>query len=137
MFPLLQVSLSGLDSSASYALLLEFKVTEPHRLRFLNGEWQAAANSVYDVPEHRTVYIHPSSPLTGNQWMKEKVTFSKLKLSNKEDGRGKVRSIRCLYSSLNNYCHDVTTIVIMCLSIYMYCNYFILCACLQTVAIVY
>ena len=104
MFPLLQVSLSGMDSSASYALLLEFRLTNTHRWRFLNGEWQASGNSCSDSPTQRTVYIHPSSSLTGHQWMKEKVTFSKLKLSNKEDGRSKVSFLAIGF--LASYCFD-------------------------------
>lgn len=76
-----------------------------HRWRFLNGEWQTtSASSSTEPPEQRCVYVHPLSPQTGAQWMKEKVTFSKLKLSNKEDGKGKVKELlsslvklRCCY----------------------------------------
>ncbi len=94
MFPLLQVSLSGLLPAVSYAVLLEFHLAVEHRWRFLNGEWQNTAGSYSgDPPEHRTVYIHPSSPLTGREWMKERITFSKLKLSNKDDGKGKVMKL--------------------------------------------
>lgn len=91
MFPLLQVSLSGLQPHIPYAILLEFQLTVQHRWRFLNGEWQATSSSyTSEPPEQRSVYIHPSSTLTGGEWMKDKVTFSKLKLSNKDDGKGKV-----------------------------------------------
>lgn len=93
MFPLLQVSLSGLQPTASYAILLEFQLTAEHRWRFLNGEWQSTAGAyTSEPPEQRTIYIHPSSPLTGTEYMKDKLTFSKLKLSNRDDGKGKVRT---------------------------------------------
>ena len=99
MFPLLQVTLSGLQPAIPYAVLLEFQLTVQHRWRFLNGEWQATSSSyTSEPPEQRSVYIHPSSTLTGGEWMKDKVTFSKLKLSNKDDGKGKV-------SSYNYICH--------------------------------
>ena len=92
MFPLLQISLSGLEPSSSYAIFLQFQLAHPHRWRFLNGEWQGAGSGCMgEPPEEGCVYIHHSSPLTGAQWMKEKITFSKLKLSNKESGKGKVR----------------------------------------------
>ena len=91
MFPLLQLSLSGLEPSSSYALLIQFELARTNRWRFLNGEWQGAGSGCMgEPPEEGCIYIHHSSPLTGDQWMKEKVTFSKLKLSNKENGKGKV-----------------------------------------------
>ncbi len=103
MFPLFQVSLQGLKPLSSYSLLLEFKLADSHRWRFLNGEWQSigGATSLYEqqLPEQRTVFIHPASPQTGRQWMKEKINFSKLKLSNKEDGKGKV----CVYNYVCKY----------------------------------
>lgn len=98
MFPLLQVTVSGLQPAASYAILLEFRLTVEHRWRFLNGDWQSTAGVSYssEPPEQRTVYIHPSSPLTGSECMKDKLTFSKLKLSNKDDGKGKIK-LQSLY----------------------------------------
>lgn len=108
MFPLLQISLSGLDPSSSYALFLQFQLAYPHRWRFLNGEWQEAGSGcTVDPPEEGCVYIHHSSPLSGAQWMKEKIIFSKLKLSNKESGKGKV----CRFTLLAYECRYHTNVV--------------------------
>ena len=73
-----------------YSVLLEFQPTHTHRWRFLNGEWQASS-TIADPPEQQPgLYVHPSSPASGLQWMKDPVSFAKLKLSNKENGNGKV-----------------------------------------------
>ena len=89
MFPLLCVQITNLDPHATYALLLEFKTTHSHRWRFVNGEWHPG-NAIVDPPDQRCVYIHPKSPATGALWMQEIAAFSKLKLSNKENGNSKV-----------------------------------------------
>ncbi len=99
MFPLVQVTLSGLNPSLHYVILLEFQLTDNHRWRFLNGEWTATGSfSTSEPPLPSSVYVHTSSPLTGREWMRQKVVFSKVKLSNKEDGIGKVR-LKCIFYS--------------------------------------
>lgn len=75
-----------------YSVLLEFQSTHNHRWRFLNGEWQAGSN-ITDPSDHEQqhcIYVHHSSPASGLQWMTDPVSFAKLKLSNKENGNGKV-----------------------------------------------
>lgn len=100
MFPLVQVSISGLDPALRYAILLEFQLTNNHRWRFLNGEWTAAGSfNMAEPPQPSSVYVHTSSPLTGREWMRQKVTFSRVKLSNKEDNIGKV-NVKSLHISI-------------------------------------
>ena len=41
MFPVIKVRISGLDPSAFYAVLLEFKQIEGNRWKYINGEWIA------------------------------------------------------------------------------------------------
>lgn len=44
-------------------------------------------------PVEGCIYLHPLSPNTGEVWMQQSpVGLSKLKLSNKEKDRGKVRT---------------------------------------------
>ena len=91
MFPLVQVNVSGLNPILHYAVLLEFQLTNHHRWRFLNGEWTAAGSfNSTEPPRPSSIYVHTSSPLTGQEWMRQKIIFSRVKLSNKEDGLGKV-----------------------------------------------
>lgn len=91
IFPLLCVQITNLDPHATYTVLLGFKMTHNHRWRFINGEWHPGT-AVADPPDQQHMYIHPKSPASGIQWMQEPVTFSKLKISNKENGNNKVET---------------------------------------------
>ena len=86
--------LSGLDPAARYAVLLEFQPLQAHRWRFVNGQWTAGSSSSSGASEAtvdgRYAHVHPSSPATGEKWMRDCVTFAKLKISNKENGNRKV-----------------------------------------------
>lgn len=47
-----------------------------------------------DSPVPPRVYIHPDSPASGETWMRQVVSFDKLKLTNNElDDQGHVRAI--------------------------------------------
>lgn len=98
MFPLIQLSLSKLEPQAIYHLLLVLRVTDTRRWRFLNGEWTGSDPIVRGVASETTptcscIYVHPHSASTGEEWMKlNPVSFSKLKLSNKDTDGGKVRN---------------------------------------------
>lgn len=46
------------------------------------GKAEAAPNS--------PIYIHPESPNFGAHWMKEPISFAKVKLTNKTNGNGQV-----------------------------------------------
>lgn len=88
MFPVVKVSISGLDPSAMYSILLEFVQIDNHRWKYVNGEWVAGGKP--EVAPSSAVYIHCDSPNFGNHWMKEPVSFAKVKLTNKTNGNGQV-----------------------------------------------
>lgn len=44
------------------------------------------------------IYIHPESPNFGAHWMKEAVSFAKVKLTNKSNGNGQI-----MLNSLHKY----------------------------------
>ena len=100
MFPLLQLSLLNLDPTSTYVLLLALRPVDNRRWKFLNGEWQANESGLgsgagrgrgSDGGED-VVYVHPFSPNSGEQWMRESpVGFSRLKLSNRGSVSGRVR----------------------------------------------
>nr|CAD66614.1 brachyury protein [Suberites domuncula] len=104
MFPLLELSFQNLDRKATYILLLALRTKDNRRWRFLNGEWQGSVPGVGSVTGEGgegkgSVYVHPSSPSTGEEWMRlGPVGFTKLKLSNKGNNGGKVK-----LSSLHHY----------------------------------
>ncbi|XP_045699880.1 T-box transcription factor T isoform X3 [Phyllostomus hastatus] len=96
MFPVLKVSVSGLDPSAMYSLLLDFVAADGHRWKYVNGEWVPGGKPEPQAPS--CVYIHPDSPNFGAHWMKAPVSFSKVKLTNKLNGGGQI-----MLNSLHKY----------------------------------
>lgn len=42
------------------------------------------------MPPTNAIYIHPESPNFGAHWMKEPISFAKVKLTNKTNGNGQV-----------------------------------------------
>ncbi|XP_014197497.4 vesicle transport protein SFT2B isoform X1 [Pan paniscus] len=96
MFPVLKISITGLDPNAMYSLLLDFVPTDSHRWKYVNGEWVPAGKP--EVSSHSCVYIHPDSPNFGAHWMKAPISFSKVKLTNKLNGGGQI-----MLNSLHKY----------------------------------
>ncbi|XP_005806241.1 brachyury protein homolog A [Xiphophorus maculatus] len=96
MFPVLRVSVSGLDPNAMYSVLLDFVAADNNRWKYVNGEWVPGGKPEPQSPS--CVYIHPDSPNFGAHWMKAPVSFSKVKLSNKLNGGGQI-----MLNSLHKY----------------------------------
>ncbi|KAK6642202.1 hypothetical protein RUM44_013925 [Polyplax serrata] len=96
MFPVVKVSVAGLDPAAMYTLLLEFVQVDPHRWKYVNGEWVPGGKAEAAPPN--PIYIHPESPNFGGHWMKEPVSFAKVKLTNKTNGSGQI-----MLNSLHKY----------------------------------
>ncbi|XP_065592636.1 T-box transcription factor T isoform X2 [Cyrtonyx montezumae] len=96
MFPVLKVSVSGLDPNAMYSFLLDFVAADGHRWKYVNGEWVPGGKPEPQAPS--CVYIHPDSPNFGAHWMKAPVSFSKVKLTNKLNGGGQI-----MLNSLHKY----------------------------------
>uniref|UniRef100_A0A8C4RSQ0 T-box transcription factor TBX19-like n=1 Tax=Erpetoichthys calabaricus TaxID=27687 RepID=A0A8C4RSQ0_ERPCA len=101
MFPVLKISVSGLDPNAMYSFLLDFAPADSHRWKYVNGEWVPAGKP--DPQTHSCVYIHPDSPNFGAHWMKAPVSFSKVKLTNKLNGGGQI-----MLNSLHKYEPQIT-----------------------------
>ncbi|KAG8444495.1 hypothetical protein GDO86_009599 [Hymenochirus boettgeri] len=96
MFPVLKVNVSGLDPNAMYTILLDFVAADNHRWKYVNGEWVPGGKPEPQAPS--CVYIHPDSPNFGAHWMKDPVSFSKVKLTNKMNGGGQI-----MLNSLHKY----------------------------------
>lgn len=80
MFPALRVSVSGLNSSAKYNMIIDVVPADDDRYKYQSGKW--IVNGRADVHFSGRGYLHPDGPLTGNQWMKHIVSFHKLKITN-------------------------------------------------------
>lgn len=96
MFPVLKINVTGLEPKAMYSFLLDFVSVEGHRWKYVNGEWVSGGKP--EPPTPSCVYIHPDSPNFGAHWMKQSVVFSKVKLTNKQNGNGQVSAFPiCCY----------------------------------------
>ncbi|KAG6921482.1 T-box 10, partial [Chelydra serpentina] len=82
MFPTFQVKLSGLHPLADYVLLMDFVPLDDKRYRyaFHSSSWLVAGRADPAAPGR--VHFHPDSPAKGAQWMRQIVSFDKLKLTN-------------------------------------------------------
>lgn len=96
MFPIFQVRVFGLDPLSDYMLMIDFVACDDKRYRysFHNSSWVVAGKADPQMPGR--IHVHPDSPAKGIQWMKQVVSFDKLKLTNNlldESGH-----VRCLTS---------------------------------------
>jgi brachyury protein len=106
MFPVLRVSVSGLDPNAMYSFLLDFVPVDAHRWKYVNGDWVPGGKA--EPATSNNVYMHPDSPNFGAHWMKEPVCFGKVKLTNKMHGNGKVSQSVPVGHNYNNMRFSVT-----------------------------
>jgi brachyury protein len=86
MFPIVAVSIRGLEPEKMYTVELSFDQIDAHRWRYVSGQWQAGTKP--DPPVPRAPYQHPDSPNYGETWMRDTVSFSKVKLTNKTNQTG-------------------------------------------------
>ncbi|XP_056639946.1 T-box transcription factor TBX1-like [Diorhabda carinulata] len=84
MFPTFQVKLCGLDLHSEYMLMMDFVPVDDKRYRyaFHSSSWVIAGKA--DPVSPPRIHVHPDSPATGAQWMKQTVSFDKLKLTNNQ-----------------------------------------------------
>lgn len=65
-----------------------------------------------ELPPQYPVYMHPESPNFGEHWMKESVSFAKVKLNNKQTGNGQVSGfILKIHQKMNRYVDLLTTFI--------------------------
>ncbi|KAM7369167.1 hypothetical protein PAMP_013460 [Pampus punctatissimus] len=80
MFPHCRVSLSGLQPFANYVIMMDMVPVDSFKYKWKMEQWEVAAKAE-PQPPHRT-YMHPDSPATGGHWMKQSLSFLKMKLTN-------------------------------------------------------
>lgn len=103
MFPTFQVRLYGMEQNTKYMLMMDFVAVDDKRYRyaFHSSKWLVAGKADPSVPGR--VHVHPDSPCTGAQWMKQIVSFDKLKLTNNlMDDNGHVSQVSWVYDILNS-----------------------------------
>nr|NP_001071946.1 transcription factor protein [Ciona intestinalis]BAE06334.1 transcription factor protein [Ciona intestinalis] len=97
MFPVLKTSITGLDPTAMYSVMLDFVPVDNNRWKYVNGEWIPGGKPEPHVSS--CAYIHPDSPNFGSHWMKQPVGFSRVKLTNKATGNPQ----QIMLNSLHKY----------------------------------
>ncbi|KAG7216570.1 hypothetical protein INR49_023279 [Caranx melampygus] len=80
MFPHCSVSLSGLQPFANYVVMMDMVPVDSFKYRWKKEQWEVAGKAE-PQPPCRT-YMHPDSPATGSHWMKQSLSFLRVKLTN-------------------------------------------------------
>ena len=96
MFPVIKVSVNGLDPHSMYSFLLDFVPVGETRWKYVNGEWIPGGKAEPSNPSN--IYVHPDSPNFGAHWMRQPISFSKIKLTNKQNTNGQI-----MLNSLHKY----------------------------------
>ncbi|EDS29984.1 T-box transcription factor tbx18 [Culex quinquefasciatus] len=84
MFPTFQVKVVGLELTAEYLMIMDFVPLDDKRYRyaFHTSSWVVAGKA--DPVSPPRISVHPDSPATGATWMKQTISFDKLKLTNNQ-----------------------------------------------------
>lgn len=91
MFPTFQVRVFGLEKDANYLMVMDFAPVDDKRYRynFHASSWAVAGKA--DTVSPPRMHVHPDSPAKGETWMKQVISFDKLKLTNNQyDNNGHV-----------------------------------------------
>lgn len=80
MFPTLRVTVEGLQATAKYVLLVDVVPVDDCRYKYHNTEWVVTGKAEPHLPSR--LYVHPDSPASGAHWMKQQISFHRLKLTN-------------------------------------------------------
>ncbi|XP_029306667.1 eomesodermin homolog b isoform X2 [Cottoperca gobio] len=101
MFPFLSFNMAGLNLTAHYNVFVEVVLADPNHWRFQGGKW-VTCGKADNSSQGNKVYIHPESPNTGAHWMRQEISFSKLKLTNNK-GTSHNTSQMVVLQSLHKY----------------------------------
>ncbi|XP_067915946.1 eomesodermin homolog b isoform X2 [Heterodontus francisci] len=81
MFPFLSFNISALNPTSHYNVFVEVVLSDPNHWRFQGGKWVTCGKADNNIQGNRS-YVHPESPNTGAHWMRQEISFGKLKLTN-------------------------------------------------------
>ncbi|KAF0992035.1 hypothetical protein HZS_618, partial [Henneguya salminicola] len=86
LFPVYKVKVIGLETNEMYKFELDFKLVESCRWKYGNGEWLKSTRA--EVLTTSRKYTHPDSPNFGKFWSDTHVSFSRIKITNRESPNG-------------------------------------------------
>ena len=79
MFPVVKVSISGLEPYSLYAVVMDIVQVGEKMFKF---KWVVMGKAEPMGSEKGRLFIHPDSPATGASWEKQIITFQKCKITN-------------------------------------------------------
>ena len=81
LFPIVLVTIRGLNLSLKYNISARFVSADSYRYKYICGRWISVGESDVIQDESRMIYAHPTSPNTGEYWMKKPITFKSIKIT--------------------------------------------------------
>ena len=83
MFPVVSISVSGLEPSEVYSIAIDF-IPGPHKYKYDGCKWNVSRDA--ELHSHQKWYVHPDSPQLGGDWQRKwGITFHKLKITHNHD----------------------------------------------------
>ncbi|KAM4028452.1 eomesodermin homolog [Anomaloglossus baeobatrachus] len=101
MFPFLSFNITGLNPTSHYNVFVEVVLADPNHWRFQGGKWVTCGKADNNMQGNK-VYVHPESPNTGAHWMRQEISFGKLKLTNNK-GANNNNTQMIVLQSLHKY----------------------------------
>nr|XP_034339981.1 eomesodermin homolog isoform X3 [Arvicanthis niloticus] len=101
MFPFLSFNINGLNPTAHYNVFVEVVLADPNHWRFQGGKWVTCGKADNNMQGNK-MYVHPESPNTGSHWMRQEISFGKLKLTNNK-GANNNNTQMIVLQSLHKY----------------------------------
>ena len=80
MFPVIKVSVSGLEPDAKYFIVMDFITVDDSKFKFHNSEWVVTGKA--EPALAMRLYVHSDSPATGAAWERQLISFQKVKITN-------------------------------------------------------
>ncbi|KAL1766224.1 T-box transcription factor TBX22 isoform X1 [Sigmodon hispidus] len=92
MFPSVRIKVKGMDPVKQYYVIFDVMPVDSKRYRYVyhSSQWMVAGNTDHSCITPR-FYIHPDSPCSGETWMRQIISFDRVKLTNNEmDNKGHI-----------------------------------------------
>ncbi|KAM7389441.1 hypothetical protein PAMP_023422 [Pampus punctatissimus] len=92
MFPSVRVKVRNLEPCQQYYIAMDVMPVDSKRYRYVyhSSQWMVAGNTDHSCISPR-LYVHPDSPCAGETWMRQVVSFDRVKLTNNEmDDKGHI-----------------------------------------------
>uniref|UniRef100_A0A3P9BG18 T-box transcription factor 22 n=1 Tax=Maylandia zebra TaxID=106582 RepID=A0A3P9BG18_9CICH len=92
MFPSMRVKVRNLDPCQQYYIAMDVMPVDSKRYRYVyhSSQWMVAGNTDHSCISPR-LYVHPDSPCAGETWMRQVISFDRVKLTNNEmDDKGHI-----------------------------------------------